>query len=98
MRERMFSGSRITVAIAAAVVSVSITRTLAQAPVGAATAATAAVALKTFWGEPDIQGIWTAEDDIPFQRLPKYADQEFFTEAQRIELDRARSELLGRER
>src|SRR6516162_9520356 len=28
----------------------------------------------------------------------RYANQEFFTEAQRAEIDRARSELLGRER
>src|SRR5439155_2018843 len=92
MRERRFSGSMITVAIAAAVISVSITRTLAQAPAGSATA------LETPWGEPDLQGIWTDENDTPFQRLPKYADQEFFTEAQRAELDRARSELLARDR
>jgi hypothetical protein len=98
MCERRFSGSIIAVVMAAAVLSVYITRTLAQAPTGSASPAAPATALKTLWGEPDLQGIWTAEDDIPFQRLPKYADQEFFTEAQRAELDRARSELLGRER
>jgi hypothetical protein len=98
MCKKRFSGSILAVAIAAAVLSVSITPTLAQAPAGSATAAAPATALKTLWGEPDLQGIWTAEDDIPFQRPPKYADQEFFTSAQRAELDRARSELLGRER
>src|SRR3979409_2465609 len=86
-----FSGSMITVAVAAAavgaVISVSITPTSAQAP-----------ALKTPWGEPDLQGIWTDENDTPFQRLAKHADQEFLTEAQRAELDRARAELLGRDR
>src|SRR5216684_2296374 len=86
------SGSTTLVVIAAAVlgavISVSITRTSAQAP---------AATLKTPWGEPDLQGIWTVETDTPFQRLPKYADQEFFTEAQRAELDRARSEVLGRD-
>src|SRR3977135_1240034 len=44
-------------------------------------------ALKTPWGEPDLQGIWTQESDIPLQRLAKYGLQEFFTEAQRTELD-----------
>jgi hypothetical protein len=91
MRDR-FSVSTITVAIAAAavgaVISVSITRTSAQAP---------AAALKTPWGEPDLQGIWTAETDTPFQRSPKYANQEFFTEAQRAELDKERSALRGRD-
>jgi hypothetical protein len=70
----------------------------AQAPVGSVSAAASAAALKTPWGEPDLQGIWTDENDTPFQRLAKYADQEFLTEAQRAELDRARSALLGRDR
>ena len=94
MRDR-FSGPMITVAIGAtalsAVVSVSLTRTLAQAP------AASAAAPKTPWGEPDLQGIWTDETDTPFQRSPKYANQEFFTDAQRAELDIQRSTLRGRD-
>ncbi len=91
-----FSGSMITVALAAAAVgtvAVSITRTSAQAPAASASGPS----LKTPWGEPDLQGIWTVETDTPFQRSPKYANQEFFTEAQRQELDRARSALRGRD-
>src|SRR5215831_21415663 len=57
-----------------------------------------APALKTLWGEPDLQGIWTDETDTPLQRPSKYANQEFFTEAQRVEIDNARSEILGWER
>src|SRR5262249_44149200 len=34
--------------------------------------------------------------DTPLQRSAKYANQEFFTEAQRADLDKARSEVLGR--
>jgi len=87
-----FSVSTITVAIAAAavgaVISASSTRTSAQAP---------AAALKTPWGEPDLQGIWTVETDTPFQRSPKYANQEFFTEEQRAQFDRVRSQLRGRD-
>jgi len=93
-----FSGSTITLATAAmavgAVISVSVTAASAQAP--AASATTPASALKTPWGDPDLQGIWTDEFDTPFQRPAKYANQEFFTEAQRAELDKARSEMLGR--
>jgi len=99
MRER-FAGSMITVAIAgaavSAVISVSITPTSAQAPAVSATAP--AQALKTPWGEPDLQGIWTDESDTPLQRPAKYADQEFFTEAQRAELDRQRAALAGKDR
>jgi len=92
MRER-FSSSMIIVAIAAAAASAAISvRTSAQAP------AAIGAALKTPWGEPDLQGIWTDETDTPLQRPAKYANQEFFTEAQRTELDKARSELLRRER
>jgi hypothetical protein len=63
----------------------SITPTSAQAP---------APALKTPWGEPDLQGIWTDENDTPLQRPAKYAGQEFFTAAQRAELDEARTAVL----
>src|ERR1700675_1947151 len=101
MRDR-YSGSMTTIAIAAAAVSagssVSITRTQAQAPAPSATAPAPAPALKTPWGEPDLQGVWTDETDTPFQRSPKFANQEFFTEAQRAELDQLRSASLGREK
>src|SRR5258708_7147753 len=86
-----FSGSMIAVAIAAAavgaVISGSITRTSAQAP-----------ALKTPWGEPDLQGIWTYDSDTPLQRSPKYGNQEVFTAQQREQLDRERAALLRRDR
>jgi hypothetical protein len=97
---RQFSGSMITLAIApaaaSAVILVSVATTSAQAPVLSATAPTTAAALKTPWGEPDLQGIWTDEFDTPLQRPAKYADQEFFTEAQRAELDKERTEVLNR--
>ncbi|MGH6817134.1 MAG: hypothetical protein ACREC6_15660 [Hyphomicrobiaceae bacterium] len=53
--------------------------------------------LKTPWGEPDLQGIWTDETDTPFQRPARFANQEFFTEAQREELNKERSAMLGRD-
>ncbi len=60
----VLSGSMIVAAAAAAAVcagiSVSATRTAAEAP-----------AVKTAWGEPDLQGIWTDETDTPLQRSPK---------------------------
>jgi hypothetical protein len=99
MRDR-FSRSALTVVIATvavgAGVSLSIKRTSAQAPAAPVTAP--ASALKTPWGEPDLQGIWTDETDTPLQRSPNYANQEFFTEAQRAELDKQRSALLRRDR
>jgi hypothetical protein len=88
-----FSGSMITVAtaaVASAVISVSIISTQAHGQTASGQAP------KTPWGEPDLQGIWTDEFDTPLQRPAKYASQEFFTEAQREELDQERSALLGR--
>ena len=86
MRDHILS-STITIAMAAAAVSaviaVSVTGTSAQAPAGAPAPAKTAVP-KTAWGEPDLQGIWTDETDTPLQRSPKYANREFFTEAERF--------------
>jgi hypothetical protein len=96
MRERFLSSMTTVAVAAAAVISVSIDRTFAQAP--AAPAATPAPAPKTPWDEPDLQGIWTDETDTPLQRSDKYANQEYFTEAQRQALDNERSTLLERDR
>ena len=89
MRERFsFSITMPAIVLAVGVVSaVSMTGLSAQAP-----------ALKTAWGEPDLQGIWTDESDTPLQRSPKFANQETFTEAQRAELDRERSALMRRDK
>jgi hypothetical protein len=94
MRHR-FLGLLITGAIAAVAsgvgIVVSVTGTSAQAP-------ETATVLKTAWGEPDLQGIWTDETNTPLQRAAKYANQEFFTEEQRAELDKQRAELMGRDK
>ena len=54
--------------------------------------------LKTVWGEPDLQGIWTLETDTPLQRPAKFKDQATLTEAERAELDKQRAALLGRDK
>jgi hypothetical protein len=91
MRDR-FLRSTIILALSAvglsAVISVSIGATSSDSPVAGP---------KTPWGEPDLQGIWTDETDTPLQRSPRFGNQEFFTEAERAELDRQRSAMKGRE-
>ena len=59
VRDRSFNAAIAAAVAALACVGIllSTTRTPAQAP-----------ALKTPWGEPDLQGIWTDETDTPFQR------------------------------
>jgi len=53
--------------------------------------------LKTPWGEPDLQGIWTREVDIPLERPAKYANQEFFSDAERKDLDQQISDIIKRD-
>src|SRR5213596_3666579 len=56
-----------------------------------------APAIKTPWGEPDLQGIWTRDVDIPLQRPTKYGDREFLTDAERAELDRRIADIVSRD-
>ena len=99
---KRFSGSMTMAAIVGAavsmVVSAPITQAQAQAPAGSGATPAPSPSPKTAWGEPDLQGIWTDETTTPLQRPARYANQEFFTAAERAELDRVRSEVLGRER
>jgi len=53
-------------------------------------------ALRTPWGDPDLQGLWTYEEEIPLQRPAKYANREFLTDEERAALDRERAEILGK--
>jgi hypothetical protein len=52
---------------------------------------------KTPWGAPDLQGIWTNTHEIPLQRPARFANQEFFTEEQRAELDKQRTAILSQD-
>jgi hypothetical protein len=87
MRARLLKSIGASAVIAAALVAAGL----------APAASVEAPALKTPWGEPDLQGIWTDENDTPFQRSPKYANREFFTDAERAEFDVLRSTLRGRD-
>jgi hypothetical protein len=71
-----------------------------QAPTTRTTTATTAnsvAAPKTPWGEPDLQGIWTYEYQVPLQRPDKYAGKEFFTDAEIAELDKQRAAQESRD-
>ena len=37
-------------------------------------------ALKTPWGEPDLQGIWTSDYQTPLSRPEEFAGREFLTD------------------
>jgi len=50
--------------------------------------------LKTSWGDPDLQGIWTHDSEVPLQRPPSLGDRLFFTEEEVAELDELRAKRL----
>lgn len=52
---------------------------------------------RTPWGAPDLQGIWSRAVDIPLERPAKYANQEFFTDAQRAEIDQLIADVVSRD-
>jgi hypothetical protein len=54
-------------------------------------------AANTPWGEPDLQGIWTNDYETPLQRSARHANKEFFTDEERAELDRRRTESLAQD-
>ncbi|MBV9968945.1 MAG: hypothetical protein JO228_03090 [Xanthobacteraceae bacterium] len=92
MRQRL-PGARTASTIAAVLAACS----MSAAPAQELARSSAAGDLRTPWGEPDLEGIWTDETDTPLQRPARYADQSFFTAAQRAELDVARATVLGRD-
>lgn len=61
---------------------------------GAAKAAPAT--LKTAWGDPDIQGVWFVEYDVPLQRSAANANKEFLTDAEIEAADAAKGINPGR--
>ena len=82
--------------IAATLAAASVLVKLTGVPVAgqARPAAEAASTLKTSWGEPDLQGIWTDEFQSPLQRPAKYAGREFFTDEERAAIDAKRASKL----
>src|SRR5262249_43300463 len=60
-------------------------------------AAQGAAALKTAWGEPKLEGLWTDELRTPLQRNAKYGGREFLTDAEFAELNAQRSKAKGRD-
>jgi hypothetical protein len=74
--------------VAAALTVVALVSLAGQAP---ANKAPAGPALKTSWGEPDLQGLWSDEYQIPLQRPDKYKGKELFTDAEVAALDKERA-------
>ncbi len=65
---------------------------------GQTTDSQADASIRTPWGEPDLQGIWTTEVDTPFERPERFGDREFLTPEEQAALDEQRAGLLSRNR
>lgn len=85
---------------AAALSVVSLLPVLAagQAPTatGKTTGGTSRAPLRTPWGEPALEGIWSVVADVPLERPEEYAGREFLTDEEIAALDKKKSEDPGR--
>jgi len=81
---------RILMLLGVAAVIIAVVVLLKLAP-GQAPTANSGSAARTSWGEPDLQGLWSDEYQIPLQRPAKYASKEFFTDEEIAELDKERA-------
>jgi hypothetical protein len=61
---------------------------LGQTRSSSAPPAKPATPLKTAFGDPDLEGIWTSTTTAPFERPPQYGNRLFLTEDEYAELER----------
>jgi len=84
MRRRILSSLAVAALVVAAILFVkpALARLAGQHSTGAV--------MTTPWGEPDLQGIWREDYQVPLQRPAQFAGKEFFTDEERAELDKIR--------
>ena len=95
MRTRPFAAAG---AVSALVVTVGLLGATRIGLSGQTADSRADATIRTPWGEPDLQGIWTTEVDTPFERPERFGDREFLTPEEQAELDEQRSGLISRNR
>ena len=97
MRQRLLQfvemATLVVVSLAMSSVACQTPSTTGRAPAAAARGP----APRTPWGEPDLQGIWTRDADVPLQRPVKYGTRELLTDAERADLDRQIAGIIGRD-
>ena len=95
MRTRQFAAAG---AVSALVVTVGLLGATRIGLSGQTAGSRADASIRTPWGEPDLQGIWTTEVDTPFERPERFGDRELLTPEEQAELDEQRSGLISRNR
>jgi hypothetical protein len=83
MKQRLLQS--VGVAVTVVLVSLAMATTSGQTPTAKGPST------KTSWGEPNLQGIWGLEVQVPLERPDKYKNKEFFTDAELAELDKERA-------
>jgi len=84
------------VGVAASILVVVLLLKLVRVPVVGNATGTAAAG-QTPWGEPDLQGIWTATTNEPLQRPARYKDRALLSDEERAELNKKIADIVGRE-
>jgi len=93
MRTRLVVVIGVAVVIAAVALFVTLGRPSAT---GAANGQTGPPP-QTSWGEPDLQGIWSYDFEVPLQRPARFGNREFFTEEEQATLDKERERILNQD-
>jgi hypothetical protein len=93
MRRRLLE----VLGVAAVLVVVAGLLVVFKGSLGGTAARASGAALKTAWGEPDLQGIWTDPYQTPMQRPAQFANKENLTDEERAKLDEQRAGIPRRD-
>ena len=85
------------VGVAAVVALIAGLIVVSRGRLGETTAGASSGSLRTAWGEPDLQGIWTDPYQTPLQRATRWANKETFTDEERADLDKQRASIPRRD-
>src|SRR6266566_7151835 len=83
-----------TLAVAIAVTSLASMAASGQAQTQSQTPQAA----RTSWGEPNLQGIWHQDLQVPLERPAQYTGKELLTDEEVAAADKRKAESLGRDR
>ena len=92
-------GTRLVIVIGVAflIAAVALFVTLGRPSATGAANGQTGPAPETSWGEPDLQGIWSYDFEVPLQRPARFGNREFFTEEEQATLDKERERILNQD-